>query len=281
MRRERVSENIYVFFSEEYAEVTSGAILTRDGLILIDTLPFPHETREMRSLLESRGAGPVRYVINTHFHSDHVYGNYLFPEAEVVAQEGCRAELQERGEAGLIQDKMHNPALAEVELRLPTITFEQEMALYLGGVSLRLMHRPGHTADSSIAYLEQERVLFAGDTIMRLPYIAWGDWRALVASLRAVRELRGDTIIQGHGEIILRGETQDTLSRHIFYLEDVHRRVKELVLAGASARELEQIGLEDYEPEPRLVLGGLGQELHRANLLRLYESLKAGEPPSP
>jgi len=231
VRRERVSEDIYVFSSEEYAEVTSGAILTGQGPILIDTLPFPHENRQVRSFLEGVAEGPVRYVINTHFHSDHVYGNYLFPEAEVVAQERCRAELKERGEASLREDKARHPALAEVELRLPTITFEDEMTIYLGEASLRLMARPG--------------------------------------------EMRLEAIVQGHGEVILRGEIRETLRRHVFYLEDIHRRVKELVIAGASAEGLGRIRLEDYRMEPRLVLGGLAQELHRANLLKLYDSLQA------
>lgn len=275
MRRERVSEDIYVFSSEEYAEVTSGAILTPEGPILIDTLPFPHENRQVRSFLEGIAAGPVRYIINTHFHSDHVYGNYLFPEAEVVAQERCRAELEGRGEASLREDKARHPALAEVELRLPTITFEDEMTIYLGEASLRLMSRPGHTADSIVAYLEGERVLFAGDTMMSLPYVAQGSWEDLLASLRAIGELRLEAIVQGHGEVILRGEIRETLRRYIFYLEDIQRRVEELVLEGASAGELGRIRLEDYRMEPRLVLGGLAQELHRANLRKLYDTLKA------
>jgi len=81
MRKERVTENIYVFTSEAYAQATAGAIVTSEGTVVIDTLPFPRETREMVDFLRRESKRGIRYVINTHHHADHVYGNFLFDEA--------------------------------------------------------------------------------------------------------------------------------------------------------------------------------------------------------
>ncbi len=277
MRRERVSNSVCIFISEEYADVTAAAVLSGEGVVMVDTLPFPHETREILEFLRGERMGDVRYVINTHFHTDHVYGSYLFPEAEVVAHEGCRQALEEYGESSLAEAKKHTPALAEVRLRLPTITFDEEMVLYMGDMTLRLIHLPGHTADSVGVYVEEAKVLLAGDVVMPIPYIAWGDREDLLRSLRRVRSLGLESIVQGHGEILLRGEIRETIDSGIAYLEDIYRRVQDVVRAGASEKELTKIRLEDYYSEPKLILHGLAYELHHANLLKLYTSLKASE----
>jgi cyclase len=73
MQRERVADDIYVFTSDVYAQVTAGAVITSDGAILIDTLLFPEETRSIRLFVEGRLGSPVKYVINTHYHADHTY----------------------------------------------------------------------------------------------------------------------------------------------------------------------------------------------------------------
>ena len=94
MQRERVADDIYVFTSELYAQVTAGAVITTDGAILIDTLVFPEETRAIRAFLETRLGCPVRYVINTHYHADHTWGNCFFPGATILSSALCRQFAQ-------------------------------------------------------------------------------------------------------------------------------------------------------------------------------------------
>jgi len=79
MHRERVSENVYWFQSEVYAQVTAGAVTGSQWAVVIDTLAMPEETLEMRSYIEEELGVPVRYVINTHYHADHSWGNCFFP----------------------------------------------------------------------------------------------------------------------------------------------------------------------------------------------------------
>jgi glyoxylase-like metal-dependent hydrolase (beta-lactamase superfamily II) len=85
MQRERVSDNVYWFQSEVYAQVTAGAITGPQWAVVIDTLAMPEETIEMRSYIEEQLGVPVRYVINTHYHADHCWGNCFFPGATVIA----------------------------------------------------------------------------------------------------------------------------------------------------------------------------------------------------
>ena len=132
MRKERVTDNVYVFTSEQYAQVTAGAIITNEGTIVIDTLPFRRETREMIDFLRGESKRGIRYVVNTHHHADYVYGNYLFEEADIIASEKCREVLRKSGEKILVEAKAQTPELAEVVLRLPNITFPDKMTLHLG-----------------------------------------------------------------------------------------------------------------------------------------------------
>jgi glyoxylase-like metal-dependent hydrolase (beta-lactamase superfamily II) len=275
MRRERISENIHSFISDEYAEVTASVILADGDTILVDTLPFPHETRQIRQFLAEAGRDGVTYVVNTHHHSDHVYGNWLFPEATVISHRDCRRALERDGADGLTRARLTTPALAEVRLRLPDVTFSEEMALHCADMTLELLCLPGHTPDSCGVYVVEERILLAGDTVTTVPLVAWGDVDDLVASLRSLKELPIDAIVQGHGEVILRGEVQTKLDAGIRYLEDISQSVRQKVQQGSPEEDLEDIGLGSYVEEPMIVLQGLGCELHRMNLLKLYRSLKA------
>ncbi|MGH7752472.1 MAG: MBL fold metallo-hydrolase, partial [Gemmatimonadales bacterium] len=81
---ERIAESVYLFTSEEYAQVNAGAVIGPEWSVLIDTLASPQETRQIREFVERRLGSPIRYVVNTHYHADHTLGTCLFPGATVV-----------------------------------------------------------------------------------------------------------------------------------------------------------------------------------------------------
>ena len=207
MRRERVSNDIYVFTSDLYAQVTASAIVTEAGIIVVDTLPFPEETRMMIEFLQGLGRGQIRYLINTHWHGDHTYGSYLFEGVQLVGHQRCAEALLELGARTLEESKESSPELEEVALRVPDITFEQgDMLLHLGEKSLQMVLTPGHTLDSTVVYMKEDKVLLAADTLMPLPYFVWGNREDFVASLQSVLAFNMDSVVQGHGEVLLRGE---------------------------------------------------------------------------
>ena len=276
MLRERVADDIYVFTSDLYVKVTAGVILTSQGVVVIDTLLFPQETSELVDLVRRKAKNEVCYVINTHSHSDHLYGTYLFDGAEVISHELCRQALQKHGEEDLDEAKSRIPELAEVQLRLPSVTFNEELTLRLGNKTLWLMHTPGTTPDSIVVYVREDKVLFAGDTVMPVPYIVDGDRLELMESLRAIGKLSLDNIVQGHGGVLLRGEIKATLKSSIAYLDTIYEKVQEKIEAGSPRDELRRIGIESCG-KSRIPLDGLVQDLHQANLESLYDQLISGE----
>jgi glyoxylase-like metal-dependent hydrolase (beta-lactamase superfamily II) len=275
MRKERVTENVYVFTSEQYAQVTAGAIVTDDGTIVIDTLPFPRETREMIDFLRAESKRGIRYVINTHHHADHVYGNYLFEEADIIASEKCREVMRKSGEKNLAEAKAQTPELAEVTLRLPNITFPDKMMFHLGDRVIRLMPLVGHSVDGIGVYLEGDKILFAGDSVMPLPYIFWGDRVVLQDTLRMIKDMNLENIVQGHGEVLLKGEIDETLNTSIQYLDCIHDKVKaKLATRTSKERLINDITLESCGFSS-IALDGLVKQLHRSNLLKVYQTLTA------
>lgn len=273
MRRERVSEDIFIFTSEMYAQVTASVILTNEGAIVIDTLPFPAESRELAEFVHRRHRRGARYIINTHYHADHVYGNYLFPEAQIISHRLCRTHLAGITDQQLRKIKSDTPGLDDVKLRVPTIVFDNEMGIHLGNRSLRLIHLPGHSPDGIGIYVDGDRILFSGDAVMPLPYFAGGDHGTLKRTLLRIIDLKPENIIQGHGDTLLRGEITATLQRQLDYLNCVEGLAKKAVRKRKSMKSLRKIGLEECGESP-IPLDGLVRHLHYANLVALVNQIK-------
>jgi glyoxylase-like metal-dependent hydrolase (beta-lactamase superfamily II) len=271
MLRERVSEDIYVFTSEVYAQVTAGVVVYPDGAVLIDTLAFPFETAEIRDFVEKRLNTRVQYVIYTHYHADHTNGAYLFPDARVIAHRACRDRLDTVGRQGMARAKEQSDELKEAEIILPTLLLDSgPMLLHLSKKTLQLFATPGHSADSVSVLLREDRILFAGDMMMPLPHIVDGDPDDLIRALQSVPGLGLENVVQGHGELVLRGEIDDAVRSNIKYLETARRKVEQLVKRGKPRQAVRDIDIESCG-KSRIPLNGLVTQLHTANLYALYD----------
>ncbi|MBN1218213.1 MAG: MBL fold metallo-hydrolase [Anaerolineae bacterium] len=274
MRRERVSDDIYVFTSSLYAQVTASAVVTREGVVVVDTLPYPVETFEMIECLNSLGQGPIKYLVNTHWHGDHTYGNYLFDDStQLVCHKKCQQLMQERGPAILDEARETTPFLEEVQLRVPDIVFEEgELVLHVGNKSIEVTLTPGHTLDSTVAYVREDKVLLAADTVMPVPYFVWGDRYAFRESLKFLKGYNLESIVQGHGEVLLRGEIPMAIESSIRYLDMLQEKVQMIIDRKLPRSALDKITIESCG-KSRIPLNGLVQDLHRANVYMLYDEL--------
>lgn len=269
MQRERITDHIFVFRSDQYAQVTAGVVLTREGAVLIDTLLYPEETLLIRRYVEEGLGSSVSYVINTHFHADHTTGTCFFPGARVISHQLCRDMLDSRGRDSLRQMKANAGEFDPVELVLPDITFDDELALDIGGTRFKLRTSPGHSPDSIVCLLEEEEVLFAADTVMPIPYFVDGSFADFMDSLTRLLEREYENIVQGHGEIILRGEVPEKIASDLDYL----RRLDEAVAVALDE------GQDDIENrvslthcgKSRVLLNGVVQQLHQQNIRALVD----------
>ncbi len=255
-----------------YAQVTASAVVTRAGIVVVDTLPFGVETQEMIDYLESLNAGPIKYLVNTHWHGDHTNGNYLFDDSvQLVCHRRCQQMMVEFGQASLDTAKETSPLLEDVQLRIPDVVFDDgQLVLHVGSKSVEISLPPGHTLDSIVAYVREDKVLLAADTVMPVPYFVWGDRQEFKKSLDYLRSFNLESIVQGHGEVLLRGEIPATLDSCIRYLDLLEVRVAEIIKSGKGEAGLEKLTI-DTCGKSRIPLNGLVQDLHKANAYALYQ----------
>ena len=123
-----------------------------------------------------------------------------------------------------------------------------------------------------MAYVEESRVLFAADTVMPVPSIVDGELEPFRASLRKVTELPIENMVQGHGEVILRGEVKDVVQASLDYLDAIEALVAKTIDSGKARESLLQVGIESCGLS-RIPLNGLVQQIHEANLLALYDRM--------
>lgn len=274
MQIERISEHVYWFQSEVYAQVTAGVIVGNQWAVVIDTLAIPEETLELRRFIEEELNIPVRYIINTHHHADHSWGNCFFPGAYVIAHELCRKEMAEHGNEALKVAAEHDQQFKQTKLILPQFTFNSgTISLEVGKKTLNIFHTPGHSLDSISVLASEDRILFAGDAILPVPFIADGDINEMRKSLAMIREIPLENMVQGHGDVILRGEVQETVDENLAYLDKIESAVKNLLNDKKPLAALSQITIESCGKN-RIALNGIAQELHQSNLRTLYQLYK-------
>lgn len=271
MHRERVSENVFWFQSEVYAQVTAGIVAGPQWAVLIDTLALPEETLAIREFVEHELGVPIRYIINTHYHADHTWGNCFFPGATVISHSLCRQLLKEKGIPSLEATRKQNAAFRQVKIVLPHLTFsEGEMNLRVGKKNLNLFPSYGHSPDGIAVLVEEDRILFSGDAFMPLPYIVDGNIDEIAASIKRIGRMGLENIVQGHGDIILRGEIESAVKENLAYLSAIKKAVRTAIRRKAADEYLEEVSIESCG-KSRVYLGGLAEALHQRNLRALYK----------
>jgi glyoxylase-like metal-dependent hydrolase (beta-lactamase superfamily II) len=269
MLRERISENVYWFQSETYAQVSAGVIAGPKWAVVVDTL-MPQESLAMREYIEQKLKLSVRYVINTHHHADHCWGNCFFPGATIIGHEQCRKMLMDRAPSALEVARQDNPLYKQLNIIPPQITFQAgTLRLRVGKKHLQMMPTPGHSVDGISVLVEEDRILFTGDAFMPIPFIVEGNLDQYIATVEKFVDMGLENIIQGHGEIILRGEIEDKVKDNITYLKAIQKAVNTAIRRKNPLEVLDSIGVEACG-KSRILLGGLASELHRRNLRALY-----------
>jgi len=278
IHRERVADDVYTFQSDVYAQVNAGAVIGQDWAVVIDTLAFPDETLAIREFIEDELKRKVRYVINTHYHADHSWGNCYFPGAYILSHDLCRDKLAKFGEKSLAAAIEVDNVFQKTQIILPQITLEDGiLELIVGEKTLRFIDLPGHSPDGIGVYVVEDEVLFAGDVWMPIPHIVDGDPGIMEDSLRRIESLTIENVVQGHGEVILRGEVHSSIEDRLDYL----KKIKQIVIeAEADEYPGEYLREKDIEKcgKSRILLGGAAEEIHQQNLRHLYKQNHGEDP---
>ncbi len=200
---DRVFTRRYAFLDQQI-----GLVLGDGEALVVDTRSSPVHGRELAGDLARVTKAPVRIVVDTHWHWDHVFGNSEFPLADIWGHRRCRAHLLEHGEEERLETIESMPDLAD-DLRAMTIVppdhvFDDLVTIEVGGRSIELRHLGrGHTDADIVAIVPDAGVLFAGDLLEAdaTPYFGDGyplDWPGTVERLL---DLVTGPVLPGHGSL--------------------------------------------------------------------------------
>jgi glyoxylase-like metal-dependent hydrolase (beta-lactamase superfamily II) len=219
----RVAEGLYRFSAGKFHAMFW---VTPKSIVVVDTIDR-RAAAWLKRALKKRFNRPVRYVIYSHNHYDHIYGGEVFDDRGTVFVAHRLAR----------DDIVHTRA----RTRVPDLTFDDRLTITLGGESLRLRYHGPNNGRGSVSMLfEKQRVLFVVDWIVvgRMPWKALQgyDIEGMIRSTREALALPWDTFVGGHGAI---GKRRD-VKRYLRYLESLYAAVRDGMLAGKSLRTLQR-----------------------------------------
>ncbi|WP_343034590.1 MBL fold metallo-hydrolase [Streptomyces sp. 769] len=252
----------------------AGLIASGRDSVLVDTAATAERAGKLRAAVASTIGGPPKAVVNTHHHSDHTFGNFLFAENTVVVGHWLtRAETAATGLA--IQGLWPEVDWGEISVRLPDVTFSEQLVLHAGELRVELHHlTTAHTTNDTVVWVPERKVLFAGDIVLSgvTPFCLMG---SVEGSLRTIAWLRGfgaETVVCGHGPVA----STAVLDENERYLRWIQRCSAGGMAAGLTplelARELDLGEFADWLDPERLVAN-----LHRGYAER-HGSGVLGEP---
>ena len=307
---ERIQDDVYhaIGTGSTVVGANSVVVINEADVLLVDSHTSPVAARLLLEELRAITSRPVRTVVNTHFHFDHLHGNQIYPaDVEIIAHEFTReavasgASTRGRAYDGFVRTVPDQIAALEKKLAAsedeaerkqlsqqleitrefrrateavrpmpPTATLARRMTLYRGEREIRLLFfGRGHTGGDVVVYLPQERILATGDLLTAgLPYMGDGFIPEWVETLEHLKALEFDVALSGHGKAIRDTAKVDHLQA---FFRDLWTKATAKHADGVPAEEAAKtIDMRNHaEHYPTITKVGV----HRHAVDRIYELL--------
>ncbi len=235
-----VADNIYMLQGKGG---NVGVIVSDDEMLVIDD-DYAEMSDQLQAALQELSDKPMRFLVNTHWHSDHVGGNVHFgPDTNIVAHTNVRKRMSTRQE----MKALGRVVKATPKKGLPVVTFENAVTLHAADQTVELKHFPaGHTDGDSVVFIQPANVVHMGDHYFAnaLPFVDLGSGGSVQGFLRNMQAVLDQTnaetiIIPGHGPL----STQVKLRMHLAKLKRSVTIITDYKKAGLSADQAKQKGL--------------------------------------
>ncbi|MCY7306138.1 MAG: MBL fold metallo-hydrolase [Rhodoferax sp.] len=216
---EQLSAHCWAYTAE--GDPNSGVVIGERFIMVSDATATPTLARDLIARIRTVSDKPIKYVLLTHYHAVRVLGASAFAAegaTEIIASQGTLDLIHERGAQDMQSEMERFPRLFRNAETVPGLTWPTlvvgggdptrgevpgKLTLDLGGVSVQIWHPgPGHTRGDTIAWVEQEKVLFSGDLVEYQAGVYTGDahLEEWPATLEALRALKAEAIVPGRGE---------------------------------------------------------------------------------
>jgi len=280
---QRVTERVFTI--TDIKGCNPSYVETSEGVVIIDTPQLPTKAVEMRA--EALNKGPIRFLINTEHHIDHIFGNHYFAGlCPIIAHENTLKDFWAVSPpvmdpyAGMVEVVKENdpsgmallPAEKDLVKNPPRITFNARLTLRVGDHIFELIHTPGHTRGQIAVYVPKERVIFSADTIFChcQPFFHSSDPESWLQSLDFLKTLDADYIVPGHGPVC----NKDYIPKQSAYIREWLAAVAVGISKGWSKEEcMERISFLDRLP---MDVGHEknGPMVQKRNVARIFDFLE-------
>jgi cyclase len=244
MRLSKVSERVYANWDGETGG-NVGVVVLDDRVLVVDA-QYPGSARRFREAIPRVTEKPLSHLLLTHVHGDHVFGNMVFEDLEIVSHrrlwEKMEDSLENEWAPGNLEKMLETYRRDAPErwwlfegLRIvvPTTTFTDRWET--DGVEF--IHTGGHTDCSSVVYVPEDGTLFAGDLLFvgRFPWAgdSTADPDAWIGAFQRIIEMDVEKIVPGHGPLCDLGEVE----RQLRWMKEVRWIMRGLIEEGASEEE--------------------------------------------
>jgi quinoprotein relay system zinc metallohydrolase 2 len=249
-----------------------GFIVGERAVAVVDSGGSAAEGRRLLEAVEARTDRPIRWVVNTHLHPDHTFGNAAFagPEVDFIGHARLARRLAEAGPSYLrSMQRLLGPAAADTRVVGPTVTVEDRLSLDLGGRTLELRAWPTAHTDTDLTALDSAtRTLFAGDLVFieRIPVVD-GRLNGWLETLSELERLPAARVVPGHGPAS--APWPQALRAERAYLEGLRTSVRAAIAGNLSlARASESL------PVPAGQRWRLAGENHPRNVIAAFTELE-------
>ncbi|MGQ0623383.1 MAG: MBL fold metallo-hydrolase [Sporichthyaceae bacterium] len=182
----------------------TGFLVGRTRVTSIDACATERRTRAYLATIAAITKAPVRTLINTHHHGDHTFGNYLFTEATIVAQDRARDAMLGFG-TPFSAPFWTDIDWGNVEIAPPFLTFGDRITHFVDDLRVEVIHpgTPGHTTNDSVVWIPEHKVVFTGDLVFNggTPFLLMGSHTGALECLAMIRGLGATTLVPGHGPL--------------------------------------------------------------------------------
>lgn len=195
----------------------AGIIIGRNGIVVVDTLISSKEAKRFIKDIKAISKKPIKYVVNTHYHLDHTFGNSEFAKrgAAIISHINDSKNLKAHGETALKNAK--NYGLTEKDVRgtkiaYPSLAFSDSMEIDMGDQKVELIYTgTSHTDGSIIVYIPDKKILFAGDILFTdyHPFMGEGNIDGWLKTLDHIITMDIEKIIPGHGPVSDKKDVKD------------------------------------------------------------------------
>ena len=200
-----VWKNLFTVVNGDGVDSNTTFLVTRDGVVVVDTRVTPNEAEKVLAEIRKQTNLPIVYTINTHYHGDHTFGNQIFENSgAIIAHENARRSLLgDSGKDYLNSFKSRNiHGLDKTIVTPPNMVFKDEMEIFLGGYSLRLIHVRGHTDGDLFIYIKELKTLITGDLVVyrKIPDMSDAYVEEWISAMNKLGNLDAEIYIPGHGD---------------------------------------------------------------------------------